>query len=48
MALIPKSFTVEKHIYEQFKKKCEDKCISISKWLRQVMIKQMKKWDNEN
>jgi len=42
--LIPRSFTIDDKIYPKFKKECKDRSISISSWLRNKMIKQLKEW----
>ena len=44
MPLIPKSFTVDEDVYLEFRKSCDKKAVSVSKWLRNCMNKQMEKW----
>ena len=41
---IPKSFTVDDEIYIVFRKECEKKAISVSKWLRNMMKRQLDVW----
>lgn len=44
---VPKSFTVDKELYKEFRKECEKRAISASKWLRNSMKKQIEKWRQE-
>lgn len=47
--LIPKSFTVDDKLYEEFRKLADIKAVSFSKWLRNCMERQIKIWkDNKN
>ena len=43
--IVPKSFTVDKELYELFRIECDKRAISVSKWLRNVMKNQLNKWD---
>ena len=47
MVLVPKSITVDKEKYELFRKECDKRAMSFSKWLRNVMDNQLSKWDNK-
>ena len=42
---IPKSFSVDERLYPMFRIECEKRAISVSKWLRNVMKKQLDKWN---